>query len=419
MRRVLLISYVFPPTGGAGVQRALKLVKYLPAFGWEAVVVTPRTPPVPLQDASYARDLPPNLVVRRLPTLEFGGTGGEAAGGPAGPASARRRLAGMLSGLLFPDPRVLWLPTALPGAMSAARRHRVDAVLATGPPFSVFPLAGAVARLARLPLVLDFRDDWSGYFNRGYRSGGGRLRAWLTLAAEAALTARAARVTLTTPEAAARMRALHGGPEGKYRLIPNGYDPDDFAGLERRPPEPTADGRLHLLYTGTVAAFHPLRPLWEAAARLNPEQRRRLAVTIVGRVVDDGETTDPGLPGLDVRLLPYEPHGRVLRRMAGAHVLLATQAGEPGLERMVPAKLFEYLAARRPVLVVAPPGSAARIVTDAGAGVAVSPDDPARLAEVLAGWIERPPQRLGPPPPLYDRRAIAGVMARVLDEALA
>ncbi len=417
MKRVLLISYVFPPTGGAGVQRALKLVKYLPAFGWEAVVVTPRTPPVPLRDASYARDLPPGLMVRRLPTLELGaGNGG--GGGDGGPQPSWRRLAGLAAGLLFPDPRVLWLPTALPGALAAARRQRVDAVLVTGPPFSSFLLAGAVARLARLPLVLDFRDDWSGYFTHGYRRGGGLLRCWLTRTVEGALTARAARVILTTPEAVDRLRSLHGGPAGKYRLLPNGYDPADFAELERHPPSPPNDGRLHLLYTGTVASYHPLGPVWEAVARLRPEQRRRLAITVVGRVVADGETTDPGLPGLSVRLLPYEPHHRVLRRMAGAHALLVTQADHPGLERMVPAKLFEYLAARRPLLAVVPPGSAARIVTGAGAGRAVAPDQTGRLAEMLAGWIERPPQRLGPPPPQYDRRIIAGVMARVLDQAV-
>ncbi|MFZ5585546.1 MAG: glycosyltransferase [Thermodesulfobacteriota bacterium] len=418
MRSLLFISYVFPPSGGAGVQRAVKFVKYLPAQGWRPVVVTPARPSVPLRDPGLLGELPPEVVVRRLVSLEPDAPEGASTSGRAGGLSALGRLKALAGGLLFPDRHVLWLPTALPGALAAARRHQAQAVLVTAPPFSAFLLGWAVSRLAGLPLVLDFRDDWSGFFSKGFAAqGGGRLWRALVRAAEGLCVGAAARVIGNTPEMTARLRRVHGGPAEKYVWIPNGYDPADFAFLRHAPaPPPAGDGRLRLLYTGTVFGSHPLDDLWAGFARLTPAERRRFVVTVVGRVVP-GQVVDPGLEGLTVNLLPYEPHQAVVRRMAQADVLLLTLAGLPGLDAMVPAKLFEYLAVGRPVLAIAPFGAAAKIVEATGAGAVVAPGDPAALAARLRAWLADPPRPLGPPPRAFDRRLHTALLARALDQA--
>ena len=114
MKRLLFISYIFPPAGGAGVQRAAKFVKYLGQYGWQTLVLTPDRPSVPVMDPSLLADLPPGLVVRRLPSLEPASGGGSSTSvGPAG-LSALARLKVLASGLIFPDRHALWLPTALP-----------------------------------------------------------------------------------------------------------------------------------------------------------------------------------------------------------------------------------------------------------------------------------------------------------------
>jgi len=423
MKTVLFISYVFPPTGGAGVQRVLKFVKYLPGHGWRPVVITPRNPSAPLKDPSYLADLPPEVVVRRLWSLEpparlaaslapASAWGGRQGGG------FKARLKSLAGSLAFPDRHLAWLPTALPGALAAAVRHRARVVLVTGPPFSSFVLGAAVAGILGLPLVLDFRDEWSGFFSKGYQAhGGGPYWRAAVRRLEAALVGRAARVIGNTPSMTRRLHQRHGGPPEKYLWIPNGYDPDDFRFLRQDPPRPRVEpGRLHLLYTGTVFQSHPLDDLWAGLERLSVQQRRRVAVEIVGRVVP-GEVADPGLEGLSVRVLPYEPHRQVLRRMASAGVLLLTLADLPGLESMVPAKLFEYLAVRRPVLAVAPPGEATRIVEATGCGAVVPPGRPAELAGLLGSWLEQPPPPPPPPPAAFDRRRLAGRLARLLAEA--
>ena len=416
MKTCLIISYVFPPTGGAGVQRVLKFVKYLGACGWKPVVVTPRRPSAPVQDHSFDAELPPGLAVHRLPTLEPGlaANSGGGAGAPSGLKAALRRLAG---GLLFPDRHVIWLATALPGTLAAARRHGARAVLVSAPPFSSFLLGRAAARLLGLPLVLDFRDDWSGFFTRGFtaRGGGGAWRS-MALGLEGSLVRAADRVIGNTPAMNRRLQRLHGGPAEKFVWIPNGFDPEDFSFLQDAPPPAPAEGRLNLLYTGTVFDSTSLEFLWQGLELLPVDQRRRLAVEIVGRAAP-GHVLYPGLEGLKVVARPYEPHARVLRRMASAGALLLTLSDIPGLERVVPAKLYEYLAARRPILAVAPRGEATKIVEACGAGRVAPPGRPQLIAETLLNWLDDPPPRPGPPPKLFDRRRQTALLARVLDQA--
>ena len=418
-KSVLILSHVFPPSGGAGVQRVLKFVKYLGDYGWRPVVVTPRSPSVPVRDHSYQDDLPPDLALYRLYTPEARAAGGGKGGGKGGDKGSARGGGGLRAGLrrlagrlLFPDPHVVWLPFALPGTLAAARRHRVRALLASGPPFSIFLPAYLAARRLGLPLVLDFRDDWSGFFNKGF---GAREAGWLwrnlVTRLEGRLVGGASLVIGNTPEMCRRLHRLHGGPEEKYVWIPNGFDPDDF---RFPPPAPPDDGRLHILYVGTVFQSHPLDDLWQGIELLSPRERRALAVTIVGRAEAD-QVLDPGLEGLEVKVIPYRPHQEVVRLLGRAHLLLLTLAAIPGLERMVPAKLFEYLAARRPVLALVPRGAASKIVEACQAGAVVPPGRPRDLARLLRQWMQKPPPPLGPPPRFFDRRVLTATLARHLD----
>jgi glycosyltransferase involved in cell wall biosynthesis len=419
MRKFMLISYVFPPAGGAGVQRALKLVKYIVRHGWRPVVVTPRSASAPVQDDSYSRDLPLGTIVERLPTLEPSPrTAGEKDGDAERP-SALAGLGRFGMELLFPDRHVIWLASALPGALAAARRHHVEAVVVTGPPFSSFMLGRAVAASTGLPLVLDFRDDWSGFFSKGFRAhGGGPLWKRAVVSLERSLVRSSSRVVATTPALCHRLRRLHGGLEDKFVWIPNGYDPEDYGFIQRYPPPPgSPDGRLHLLYAGTVFQSHPLDDLWAGAALLAPAERRRISIEIMGRAVP-GQVLDPGLEGLAVSTLPYMPHEQAVQRMALADALVMTLAAIPGLEHMVPAKLYEHLALRRPTLAISPPGAATAIIEACAAGQWLPPGDAQGVAKVLRNWLDAPPPPLGPPPRLFNRASLAGWWARLLDEAV-
>ncbi|MGD8563261.1 MAG: glycosyltransferase [Desulfarculaceae bacterium] len=415
MDRCLIISYAFPPTGGVGVQRVTKFVKYLGRWGWQPVVVTVKNPSVPLFDGSFSQDIPQGAVIKRLPTLEPG-LGGESGAGGSQPRLLQV-LKPFLLRTLFPDRHVLWLPAALPGALAAARQSQAKVILVSGPPFSSFILGALVSRCTGSPLVLDFRDEWSGFFTQGFDPGlGGRLWLRMVQGLEGRLVRRANRVIANTQGAADRLHKLYGGDAAKYVWIPNGYDAQDFAAHEPAPGTSPQEGRIRILYTGTVFKPRPLHHLWEGFKLLTEEQRSRFRVEVVGRVLEDKEV-EPDLQGLEVKISPYQPHQEVVQRMKSTDVLLLTAEDLPGQERMVPAKLYEYMAAQRPVLALMPWGEATRIVEATGTGWVCPPGRPRDLAELLKSWLDGIRFEPKPPPKFFDRYSLAGRLAEVLSDA--
>lgn len=413
MRRFLFITYAFPPMGGAGVQRPVKFVKYIGRHGWRPVVVTAANHSGPTRDASLSGDLPPDLLIERIKSLEPA-VGQATVGGAGGDGATLRSLAGRLANnLLFPDRHVLWLATALGPTLAVARRQRVRAVYVSGPPFSSFFLAERVARKLNLPLLLDFRDEWSGYYSKGFQPGAHGAWDRLVSAQERRLVNRAAVVTAASPAYCQRFRFLYGGFD-KYVWIPNGYDPDDFAG-QRPGPLPRQAGRLHIVYAGTVFGVTSLEPLWRGLRLLPPGMRQHISVEICGRVTG-GEVSEPRIPGLRVEVRGYLPHDQAIERMMRADALLLTLADLPGSERVIPGKIFEYAAAGRPLLAICPPGETAALVEAIG-GTRVAPNKPQAVADVLAAWLNQPPPPRPAPPPEFDRSRLTMLLARALDKA--
>ena len=262
-----------------------------------------------------------------------------------------------------------------------------------------------------------FETIGAAFFTHGYAAhGGGWIAASAARRLERVLLNSASKVIGNTPSMTKRLAALHGGDPTKYEWIPNGYDPDDFTFLRQNCKE-SRQGKFELLYAGTVFDLHPLDGLWNGLNLLTKEQLEKLKVTVVGRVVD-GQLLDSALPGLEINVHPYESHKKVLRRMSLAGALVFTMADIPGLERMVPGKLFEYLAVRRPVLAISPTGEGVKIVEACGAGVWLHPRDSHGIAAVISKWINKRPQALPPPPAFFSREKLTARLAKVLDQAI-
>src|SRR5690606_3349124 len=166
-RRVLLVSYHFPPVGGAGVQRPAKFVRYLPEFGWDVTVLQAANPSVPLLDHSLLDDLPPETVTIKARTLEPGyaakaaaGAGTSAGGKPGLGARVKRLIRSGASLALQPDPQILWYPAARRAGLKVLREKRHDAIIATAPSYSNLLLGSTLHRRSGLPLLADYRDEW-------------------------------------------------------------------------------------------------------------------------------------------------------------------------------------------------------------------------------------------------------------------
>jgi glycosyltransferase involved in cell wall biosynthesis len=433
--RALLVSYSFPPVGGAGVQRVVKLAKYLPHHGVWPAILTAANPSVPVHDASLLRDLPRGVEVARARTLEPAYAAKRAAWRAQGTPSVRswrrslaargvRALSGLASQALFPDPQILWQPAALGVLARRLATRRDDAVLVSGPPFSQFLLA-PLARAGRAAVVLDYRDEWS-TTRSAYEMTRSRIARIAGDPLEAALLRHAHAVVTATDEfrenLLSRFRFLD---PGRVFSIPNGYDPDDFAAPL---PAPAGD-RFVVTYAGTVFSLTSARGLMDAVRALHgrsPEDARHLRLRFVGRIVDTELGAFDGTEALGVERVGYVPHEAVLHELAASHMTLCLLDDVPGTQRIYPAKIFELMRLGRPILTLAPPRSAlARLVRAHDLGPVVHPRDTHAIASALELGLRSFRERGNAPatwrktPGIerYDRRALAGEFAEILKEA--
>lgn len=390
VRRVLLISYQFPPTGGGGVQRAVKFAKYLPANGWHPTVLTVANPSVPVQDHDLEQDLDPAMTVVRARTWEPGyGVKTKLTDAGHRGITLRRLIRRLGMQVLQPDPQILWNPTAYRQAVAALRRQSHDAIVVTAPPFSSFLLGCRLKRKFRIPLVLDFRDEWMlvGKYMENHQMSRLAVRIQRLMMNRALRAADA--VVTTTAASAAELRdcCRQASSTASVCCIYNGYDPDDFSGLSYTPAN---SGKVRIVYTGTLWKLTDISPLvtaLEAIGDRAPELAARVELIVAGRVTAEQNAQLDRLERTGVAVVrhQYLPHGESLRLAATADQLLLLLSDEPGAERVVPAKLFEYMALGRPILAICPDGESCDLLPrDAN----VNRFDPAEI-EGITTWLER------------------------------
>jgi glycosyltransferase involved in cell wall biosynthesis len=384
--RALVVSYAFPPVGGAGVQRVLKLVKYLPRYDVTPSVLTVRNPSVPVQDASLEKDVPAGTEILKATTLEPSYStkrrGWEAAAETANGFVTRQRKRVVQLGrrLLVPDPQALWLPAA---SATLARRlwsnHADDVVFISGPPFSQF-LLGWLCRLRPgTGVVLDYRDEWT--TQTAYEMGGSaRVGAFLE---RAVLRTCHAVTTATDAFRQELLRRFDFLPPDRVHTIPNGYDPDDFPGSLPSPPQ----DRFVLSYVGTVFRLTSARGLLQAIRLLHerePALARLLEVRFIGRIVETEVGAFEGMERFGVSRLGYLDHQQAIAELAKSHAVLCLLDDVPGAGRIYPAKIFEIMYLGRPCLALAPEGVLSTLVQRHRLGEVVAPNDPEAICRTLA-----------------------------------
>lgn len=385
----LLVSYAFPPVGGAGVGRVLKLQKYLPEHGVRVSVLTVANPSVPVTDESLERDVRSDTNVVRARTFEPGYGVKQAAW--AGAAAARRpnparRLKSAAMAVarqaLVPDPQLLWQPAAQAAlARLLAGADRPDVVFISGPPFSQFLLA-PLARARGVGVVLDYRDEWITYRTTYEMMGG--LGALVGGPMERALLRCAHEVTAATEAFRANLCGSFDflDPD-RVHAIPNGYDPDDFPAAL---PEPGGE-RFVITYAGTIFKLTSARGLIAAVRLLHdrePALARLLELRFIGRIVDTEADAFEGTEALGVRRLGYMEKHAVTAELARSHMTLCLLDDVPGNERIYPGKVFELMYLGRPCLTLAPPGALAELATRHRLGPVLAPRDAPAIAAHLA-----------------------------------
>ena len=379
--KALLVAMYFPPAGGGGVQRPLKFATHLPGLGIETHVLAPtdskwihrdeETEPPPEAIVHRARFVGPKA---RKPAEELHGTRGVERLARQATLAGRR--------LLLPDASVSWNLTAIPEAIRIVRREQIDVIVTTSPPSSVHFVGAAVARATGIPWVADLRDSVVAHPHRRAERRSVQLKESAERGVARLVAGKAAAIVAVSDAIATEMKDR--SPRGPVVTIPNGSDFDDFAGLPYHRGE-----RFRITHTGSFFGKRDPRPFLSALVGGDFDD-------VTARFVGDFRSSDlewaraQGLGDL-LELVPYAPRQRSLelQRDSEALLLLIPDAGGRG-RGVLSGKVFEYVAAERPILAVVPPdGAAAELLRETGAGVVVAPDDIEGIAHALGALRDR------------------------------
>jgi glycosyltransferase involved in cell wall biosynthesis len=309
------------------------------------------------------------------------------------------------------------------------RRVAHDAIMVSGPPFSSFQIGARLARLSNIPLVLDYRDEW-GISNRYWENRGvGGLMAYVQQRMQRAVLRAAAAVVGTTQASASSLAELiqGSGSNALATCIYNGFDPADFMFDDRL--QHVADQRLRIVYVGTLWKLTTIAPLVDAllaVGAVEPSFRSRLELVVAGRRTVDEEAQLERLKqaGIPVQLHGYLDHSAAIEVMRSASELCVTLAAVDGAERVMPAKVFEYLALGRPVLGITPSGELADLLSSVPSASVFDPRDTSgivnhfrkqlcgeSLSVDVEGWSARDRG--------FDRISQTRQLAELLDEIVA
>ncbi|WP_245327633.1 glycosyltransferase family 4 protein [Hymenobacter fodinae] len=427
--RLLVITYYWPPSGGAGVQRSLKFVKHLPQCGVEPTVITvdPEQGAYPVLDHSLAADIPAGVRVIRTRTFEpfdsykkltgkqvpFGGFVGESK------TSLVQRLFKFVRGNVFiPDARRGWNAYALRAVADLLTQgEQFDAVLTSSPPHSSQLIGLELKRRYGLRWLADMRDPWTDiyYYKELNHTPPAR---WLDARYERQVLEQADAVLVTSPNT--KRLFLGKSPNitaEKIQVIPNGYDEADF----QVPSQPPNDALL-ITHTGTISETYHIEQLLAACAecgRRHPDVPIRLR--FVGKVSGglQQQIEQAGLQS-QTEFVPFVPHDESVRYLLRSTVLLMAIPDVANNFGILPGKVFEYLAANKPILCVGPIGSDAdTLLNECGAGRALPYDGYVTMLERLENLVGQ--WRLNPNLDLptnrataYSRRALTARLAELV-----
>jgi glycosyltransferase involved in cell wall biosynthesis len=394
-----MIAYHFPPlVGSSGIQRTLRFAGHLPKFGWNPIVLTTHPRAYEQVSDDLAHEVPEGLEVIRAPAWD---------------AARHLSIYQCYPGLLArPDRWMSWWLGAMPKGLAAIRRHHPHAIWSTYPIATAHRIGHSLAKYSKLPWIADFRDPMA---QDDYPTDPAQWRSFLRI--ERATVARADLSIFTAPGAAALYRQRYPEHIERIQVIENGYD--EGALSAECAFAPLIPGKLTLLHSGIVypSERDPSR-LMQALARLQretPDLFDRLSIRFRAPVHDELLHECAGRFGV-ARAIDVQPpvnYRQALAEMHSADGLLILQASN--CNQQIPAKFYEYLACRRPLLALTDPaGDTAQAVRASGVDAIAPLDDTPAIAAILRRFLTNP-QALNRP----TEQAIAGASRRARTAQLA
>jgi glycosyltransferase involved in cell wall biosynthesis len=416
LRKVLIITYYWPPSGGAGVQRWLKFSKYLPEFGWQPVILTvdPEYAAYPVTDLSLVTELPESVKVYKTPSINYFSFYNKNKSNipSAGFANnldntLRGKFLRFVRGNFFlPDPRRGWNRYAFNKACELIEHEDIKNIITTSPPHST-QLIGLKLK-KKFPSVkwtADLRDPWTDiyYYKQFYPT---ILSKALDLNFEKNVLKKADTITTVGPSLKALFSSKLKGLENKIEVITNGYDESDFKDISRKTP-----ARFTITYVGTLSDIYPVEGLIAAVNNLD------LLLRFVGNISEKTRIMlEENIPAESLEFLPYVTHDESVKFMMNSSLLLLIIPLHQSNKSIITGKLFEYLATGLPILCLGPVnGDASEIIKKCSAGQTFIYFDSEKISGFLLDTMKHPFVSDEPSVKSFSRLNLVRQIAEILD----
>ena len=393
MKRALVITYYWPPAGGPGVQRWLKFVTYFKEFGIEPVVFIPDNPHYPLQDKSIVSEIPEGIEIIRFPIKEPYGFAKMFSNKKTNQVSSgiitnknqsvlEKLLLWIRGNFFIPDARIGWVKPAVGFLKEYLAKNDMDIVISSGPPHSLHLIGMALKEELGIKWVADFRDPWTTiHYHQSLRLNKRAQKKHLKL--ESKVLNNSDLVVVTSARTKKEFQKITSVP---IEVISNGYDI-----LEKI--EPNLDAQFSIVHIGSLLTNRNPELLWEILSELKDENKvfsKNLLIKLVGAVSEDVLESLAAL-GLteNYKTLGYVSHQEAIQIQHDAQVLLLVEMDSPETKSIIPGKLFEYVAANRPILAIGPEGSDVEgIIKETNTGVYFKYTDKEKLKQQLQLYYE-------------------------------
>jgi hypothetical protein len=409
MKKVLILTYYWPPSGGAGVQRWLKFVKYLQEFGWEPIVYTAENGEIPVVDESLQKDVPEGLTILKTPIWEpynfykrfIGRKKEDKINASFLNENKKTGLAEKISiwirgNFFIPDARKFWIKPSIVYLNDYIIKHNIEFVISSGPPHSMHLIALGLKRMAKqrdknLKWVADFRDPWTNidFYEKLMLTRWAdkrHHRQELSVLKESNVVLS---IGHNMNDELKDIYTRNGGEDtSKFKVITNGFDEDDIKNSS-----PEKDKKFSIAHIGTLVKDRNPEVLWRTLSRMvkeNQEFRKKLEIKLVGKIdlFVKERIQKYGLNNY-VRKIDYLPHDEVIKEQQRSRLLLLLVNNTKNAKGILTGKFFEYMVSGSPILAIGPvDGDLAKIVSETNTGLISNFDDEATLKKNIQAWYE-------------------------------
>ena len=386
MKKVLFISYFFPPVGGGGVIRIAKFVKYLPIFGWQPFILTAKKVLYPFRDPELLKELPRAVQIKKINYFE-----------PGFWIKSRRWQSFLIyliyPWFLIPDRQILWLVPAIIAARKIIRKEKIKVIFTSSAPATDHLIGWFLKKLTNVKWVADFRDEWS---NNPLQKFPTPIHRWLNKFWEKRIVRAADKITSVSEPLTSYLETLWPAKD-KFLTLTNGFDQEDFSRIQN---SPKRKKYFHLLYSGTL--YHPqiTQPFWAAIQELNLADLKASFIGLEKRA--SHRQSVEILQSADVLLLILDPIDR---------------------PAVMTGKFYEYLAARKPILALAPENTGvAKLIKKLKVGRVVPTLDKEKIKKSIKHFYQKYQKGILNIPQItidqYERKYLTGQLAKIFQGCL-